>query len=114
MGSAPLSDVLQQHVPKEKGMPSLNYFPSCFCQYSYHSATFNLTKFFEVGDVKPKYILHQHVCTSIKLDIVQDLIDSIAFYKIYTMKRKNKFVSSFFPSNPFFPASYVIYCCENL
>ncbi|XP_071919042.1 uncharacterized protein [Coffea arabica] len=42
-------------------------------------------------DKKAKYILYQHVCSSIKPNIAQDEADSIAFYQVYNKKNRDKF-----------------------
>ncbi|CDP20588.1 unnamed protein product [Coffea canephora] len=43
------------------------------------------------NDKKAKYILYQHVCSSIKPNIAQDEADSIAFYQVYNKKNRDKF-----------------------
>lgn len=84
--TVPLSNVLQQHLPNDNGTLILNSFPVEFIHVNL-SRTSNLNcSLLLLTDVKPKYILYQLVFTLIKLDMVHDLLDSIAFYQV--SKRK--------------------------
>ena len=98
--TVPLSDILKLHVPGSNGMLCSNPF----LPNSKRFATVISHKFYclsFIPDKKAKYILYQHVCSSIKPNIAQDEADSIAFYQVYNKKNRDKFVSlcarSFYP-----------------